>query len=121
MKSSPMKKSDIVIAGADQLFVTEDAVDQALTEAGRLISTLTGLRVNANVSAVVGQPAVEAILDATTHLGAARRSMVTAHAHLAEVKIQLGCRTTLVGTGQDKPLDGDIGGAVPKAAHAANV
>jgi len=101
-----MKRSDIVMAGADQLFVTENAVDQALTEAGQLISTLTRLRVAAGVSAVVGDEAMQSVLEATASLGVARSAITRAHGQLDEVKVRLGCRTVAVGTGQDKPLPG---------------
>lgn len=112
-----MKKSEMVFMGAEQLLVTENAVDQALTEAGELLAVLTRLRVGNGVSGVVGQPAVTAILNAARHLGEARKEMIDAHAHLDVVKTQLGCRTLMVGTLPDKPLPGhdtsDAGRVIP--------
>lgn len=102
-----MKKSHMVIAGAEQLVLTENAVDQALTETGELLAILTRMRVGNRVSGVVGQPAVTSILNAARYLGEARKEMIEAHGHLDAVKSQLGCRTLMVGTLPDKPLPGD--------------
>ncbi len=101
-----MKRSDMVVAGADRLFATEDAVDKALTETGELIATLTRLRVSGNVSGVFGQDAMDAIMDGATALNLARGHFVRAHGRLDEVKTQLGCRTTMSGTLQPKPPAG---------------
>ncbi len=98
-----MKRSQMVEAGADHLFATEDAVDRALGEAGELLSTLTRLRVTGNLSATFGQKAVDAIVSGAAALSSARGHFVEAHGHLDEVKTQLGCKTVMVGTLQPKP------------------
>jgi len=98
-----MKRSDMVLAGADRLLATEDAVDKALTEAGELIATLTRLRVGGNLSAIYGQEAIDAIMGGATALSNARGYFVRAHGHLDRVKTQLGCRTVASGTLQPKP------------------
>jgi len=99
-----MKRSDIVIAGADQLFATEDAVDQALTEAGQLVATLTRLRVGNNMSGVWGQNAMTEILDGITALGSARGSIIRAHEHLSEIRSQMGCGAVALGNAREKPI-----------------
>ncbi len=66
-----MKRAEIVIAGADQLFATEDAVDKALSETGELIATLARLRVTSQISGVFGQKAVNSIVDAASALASA--------------------------------------------------
>lgn len=104
-----MKRSDMIIAGAEQLFVTENAVDQALTEVGELIATLTRFRVGGGFSGMLGHKAVDSILKATTSLGDARRHMTDAHTHLDQVKTHIGGGAVAVGTGQDKPMpDQDV-------------
>ncbi|MGN6210539.1 hypothetical protein [Asticcacaulis sp.] len=99
----------MIIAGAEQLFVTENAVDQALTEAGELIATLTRFRVGGGFSGMLGHKAVDSIVKATTSLGDARRHITDAHTHLDEVKTHMGGAAVAVGTGQDKPMpDHDV-------------
>ena len=98
-----MKRSDIVIAGADRLFATENAVDTALSESGELLATITRLRVTSNVSGTFGQDAITAIMDGAAALSEARGHFIRAHGHLDLVKTQLGCRTTALGTLQPKP------------------
>ena len=99
----------MIIAGAEQLFLTENAVDQALTEVGELISTLTRFRVGGGFSGMLGHKAVDSILKATTSLGDARRHMTDAHTHLDQVKTDIGGGAVAVGTGQDKPMpDKDV-------------
>ena len=77
-----MKRSQIVIAGAERLFATENAVDSALTETGDLIATLTRLRVTSNISGVFGQDAIGAVMDGAAALTAARGHFIRAHGHL---------------------------------------
>lgn len=104
-----MKRSDMIIAVAEQLFDTENAVDQTLTELGELIVTVTRFRVGGGFSAMLGHKAVDSILKATTSLGDVRRHMTDAHNHLDEVKTHIGGGAVAVGTGQDKPLpDHDV-------------
>ncbi len=98
-----MKRSDMVMAGADRLLATEDAVDKAITETGELIATLSRLRVSGNLSAVYGQDAIDAIMGGAAALSTARGHFVKAHGHLDRVKTQLGCRTVASGTLQPKP------------------
>lgn len=112
-----MKRSDMVTAGADRLFATEDAVDKALSETGELLATLTRLRITGNISGTFGQKALDAILNGATALNTARSHFVSAHSHLDEVKTQLGCRTLLIGTLQPKPPIG-TDGVVPEDADA---
>jgi hypothetical protein len=100
-----MKRTDMVMAGADRLFATEEAVDRALTETGELIATLTRLRVTGNLSAVYGQDAIDAIMGGAMALSSARGHFVRAHGHLDRVKTQLGCKTMASGTLQPKPDD----------------
>ena len=104
-----MKRAEIVMAGADQLFVTEDAVDKALGETGELIATLARLRVGGQMSGVYGQKAVNSIVDAASALRVARGHVIDAHAHLDEVKTQLGCKTVMAGTLIPKPPAGTDG------------
>lgn len=104
-----MKRTEMIIAGAEQLFVTEDAVDRALTEVGELISILTRFRTGGRFSGMLGVKVVDSIVKATGSLGDARRHITDAHTHLDEVKTQIGGGAVAIGTGQDKPTpDKDV-------------
>lgn len=101
-----MKRSEMVLAGAERLFQTEEAVDRALTETGEMLAALLRMRMAGGLSAVVGQEAVEGIISSATALAQARREIITVHGHLNEVKTQMGCATVAIGTGNDKPIKG---------------
>lgn len=101
-----MKRSEMVLAGAERLFQTEEAVDRALTETGEMLAALLRMRMAGGLSVVVGQEAVEGIISSATALAQARREIITVHGHLNEVKTQMGCATVAIGTGNDKPIKG---------------
>ncbi len=106
-----MKRTEMVDAGADRLFATEDAVDKALSETGELLATLMRLRVTGNVSGTFGQNAVDAIVNGAAALSTARNHFIQVHGHLDLIKTQLGCRTHMIGTLQPKPpigTDSDV-------------
>jgi hypothetical protein len=111
-----MKRTQMVIAGAERLFATENAVDSALTETGDLIATLTRLRLTSNISGVYGQDAIGAVMDGAAALTAARGHFIRAHGLLDQIKTQLGCRTVMSGTLQPKP---DSDGVTPEVADVA--
>lgn len=115
-----MKRAEMVIAGADKLFATEDAVDKALTETSELIALLMRMRVGNNLSGTYGQEAVKEIVGAAKALEKARTRMIRAHGHLDHVKAQLGCRTVMIGTELNKPVKGSAEpGATAKAVAEA--
>ncbi len=101
-----MKRADMVRYGAQTLFEMENAIDLALHQSANLIGELTRMRLDANVSAVVGQDAMTSAAAVLTKLTEARQAMVHTHKTLDEVKDQLGCRTVAVGTGLGKPQPG---------------
>lgn len=101
-----MKRSEIVVAGGEQLLIVEDAVDTALGETGELISKLTRLRVANNMATAYGQDAMDAIIESAIRLNEARGAMVRAHSHLSDVRTQMGCATVAVGNNYDKPING---------------
>jgi hypothetical protein len=67
-------------------------------ETAALGSLLGRLRIEGGLSAVIGQDAFEEISDTIAGLTKARRSMVNTHAHLNDVRCQIGCRTVAIGT-----------------------
>ncbi len=98
---------------ADDLFAAEAAIDNALAAAARLTGAMTEARMEANVSAVVGQDAFDGVSETLAALTSARRSIVRTHNGLAVVKDQVGLRTVNIG-GAFKPPH-----AVVQAENAA--
>jgi hypothetical protein len=77
---------------ARKLFELEAAIDQALVCAGQLAATIPQARINAKLSAVVGQDAFDLVSESLTSLCAARGKTVAAHNALAEVHEQIGLK-----------------------------
>lgn len=99
-----MKRIDAARAGAQKLMRAEAAIDAALRETAELVGLLPSLRLEANLSAVIGQDAVEDLGQTLAHILSARRTIVRAHAGLQTVREQIGCRGVSVGD-MDKPGD----------------
>lgn len=88
---------------ATKLFATEAAIDQALISAAALNAAMPAARVDARLSAVVGQDALDRAAEAYACLMEARRKIVAAHKELDETKTQIGLRTISFGDVLDKP------------------
>ena len=86
-----------------ELFPAETAIDAALACSALLLGAQVNARRHANLSAVVGQKAIEENLAALSALGEARRRLVAAHAELSQVKIDIGLRSVAAGGGGEKP------------------
>ncbi|WGM38074.1 hypothetical protein [Caulobacter sp. NIBR1757] len=97
-----MKRKIVAHKVADQLFVAELAIDRALSETARLTSMLSDARVEAGLSAVVGQSVMDRTCASIVMLANGRRELVEAHGHLSDVKNQIGLRAVAIG-GMDKP------------------
>ncbi len=115
-----MKRADMVRYGAQTLFEMENAIDLALNRSANLIGELTQMRLEANVSAVVGQDAMSSAAAVVNKLTEAREAMVLTHKTLDVVKDQLGCRTVAVGTGMGKPEQGTGDGSSDTATGHAD-
>lgn len=92
-----MKRIDMVRSGAQQLTVAENAVESALIEVTKLVSNLGEMRLNSNLSPVLGQDAINTLVESITLLSTARGKMVAAHGHLDNVKEQIGCGAVAAG------------------------
>jgi hypothetical protein len=99
-----MKRIDAARAGAQKLMLAEAAIDAALRETAELMGLLPSLRLQANLSAVIGQDAVDDLGQTLSHILAARRTIVSAHGGLQIVREQIGCKWVSVGE-VDKPED----------------
>jgi uncharacterized protein YPO0396 len=82
---------------AESLFAAEDAIDEAVARVAELSSTLATARMEARLSAVVGQDAFDGAASALAALSRARRDIVETHNSLSDAKVQIGLRVMSVG------------------------
>jgi hypothetical protein len=88
---------------AERLFAAEQAIDAAITCAAELTAIMPSARAGANLSAIVGQDAMESAAETFAALIRARHQIVTTHQQLDETKTQIGLREMAVGGGMEKP------------------
>ena len=105
-----MKRAEMARRGAEQLFQAENAIEAALCEVTSLTSTLGRMRLESNLSMVVGQEAMGALVETITMLSNARGAMVKAHGALDGVKTQIGCGAVAVGQGDKDGSGAGTGG-----------
>lgn len=108
-----MKRRIVAEHLAARLFTAEEAVDNTLAAMGELIAAMPRARLDARLSAGVGQQAVDHVMEAASNLADVRRSLIAAHGALSEAKDQIGLRrVTLVGGGDkadsDTPRTGQL-------------
>lgn len=84
---------------ADRLFAVENAIDVAVRSAAELTAVMPEARSDANLSAVVGQDALDQAAEAFVLLVQARRAMVETHHKLEETRIRIGLREVAMGDG----------------------
>lgn len=92
-----MKRSEMVLSGAEQLFASESALEVALAETAQLASTLTRMRHNSNMSMTVGQDAMNELSATISLLTEARGRLINTHLELDKVKTKMGCATVAAG------------------------
>jgi hypothetical protein len=97
-----MEKAFVAQKVATKLFATEGAVDQAMTEAAELLSTMLTAKGDLHLSTVVGDDAAANLVKAIAALGEARTAMVAVHNELNDVKLRIGIRAKMAGFA-DKP------------------
>jgi hypothetical protein len=84
---------------ANKLFATENSIDAAIVEATALMSGFIEARREIGFAATLGAEAVGKIAATLSALSDARQAIVEAHGELNEVKLRLGIRTKMIGTG----------------------
>lgn len=87
---------------ADQLFAAEAAIDAALSAVATLTAMLPTARIEANLSAVVGQGVFDRSCQTIAALTDARRGIVETHRELSDVQLKVGLGAVSLG-GTDKP------------------
>ena len=97
-----MKRKIVGHKIADQLFAAEAAIDAALSAVATLTAMLPTARIEANLSAVVGQGVFDRSCETLTSLTEARRGIVETHRELTDVQHRIGLGAVALG-GIDKP------------------
>lgn len=88
---------------AERLYAAEQALDEAIRKTGELIGYMPVARVNARLSAVVGQDAIAEAAETLSAMIGARGHLVATHHRLADVRDQIGLQTTGMGSTDMKP------------------
>jgi hypothetical protein len=89
---------------AKRLFEAEAALDRAVKATAELSAVMTTARIDANLSAIVGQSALESASGSLSALVSARHHLVETHNKLNEVKHDIGLRELALGGGMAKPI-----------------
>ncbi|THD66194.1 hypothetical protein [Phenylobacterium sp.] len=100
-----MEKAFVAQRVAKKLFVTEAAVDGALSEAAELMSEVLMARKEVNTSMVFADDVQVKLMDAMKALSEARTAMVAVHNELNEAKLRLGVRTQMAGEKPPSAVD----------------
>ena len=85
-----MDKAQVIASVADDLYATEQSVDEAITRATGLVQSMIGCRPLLNVSACAGAEAQAKALEAIAQLGVARQALVACHEQLAKDHRRMG-------------------------------
>ena len=91
---------------AETLFEAEAAIDAAISKIAALAAAIPAARVQAGLSALFGQDAVERISDTLAAMAQARRGIVETHKELAVVQKQIGLGAVAYGGDVQKPDPG---------------
>lgn len=92
-----MDRSRIASTVAENLFATEDAVEDALARAAHLLKSLVDARRRLGLPADAGEDVMRRVSRSLEALGAARQEMVLAHGDLEALRRRAGLR--LIGFG----------------------
>jgi hypothetical protein len=88
---------------AECLFSAEAAIDAALNKTAALAAAIPTARVDAHLSALFCQDALERLSETISAIALARRGIVETHKELAAVKGQIGLGAIAYGDNGDKP------------------
>ena len=117
------QRREIAQSVADQLFAAEAAIDAALAETAKLTGMIPALRVQAGLSAFIGQEAIIEASQTTTALVKARSRICAMHTALTVAQKQMGLGAVAFGGLVTKPPMAEDAGrtlaVVPATAQAA--
>lgn len=92
-----MKRFAAAKTVATCLFAAEEAIDIAVTRIAELNAAMPLARLDANISAIVGQSAFGTCSDALSHVAKAREQIVATHMHLKDASDQIGLQAVSFG------------------------
>lgn len=88
---------------AEKLYAAEHALDEAICKMADLIGYMPIARIDANLSAVVGQDAICEAAETLSGMVGSRGHLVATHHRLAETRDQVGLQAMALGSGDMKP------------------
>jgi hypothetical protein len=88
---------------ATRLLEAERALDVAASKIAELNAVMPMARLDANVSAMIGQAAFGSSTEALTHVARAREQMVHTHRHLKEANDAMGLQAVSYGDSLKAP------------------
>lgn len=88
---------------ATALLESERSVDGAVARTAALVGAMPAARMEAGLSATVGQEAIDRAMEALAALAQARRALVAAHEALHDVQVRIGLREFNFGSLGEKP------------------
>lgn len=106
------KRIEVATSVAGRLFAAENGIDGTIINVSELNAAMAAARLDANLSAIIGQPAFTTCTDALIHLAKAREQIVATHAHLKTASDEIGLRAVSFGDSV-KPEKGEAAGVVP--------
>ncbi len=103
---------------AETLFLTEDAIDRAMSQIACFAQALPAAGREAGFAATRGQAVYERLAEAMVAQSQARARIVEVHELLADLKADSHMRTVAIGGGSK---DTPVGGTIPPGNHLAVV
>jgi hypothetical protein len=91
------KRIEAAKSVASCLFAAEEAIDIAVTRIAQLNAAMPLARLDANISAIVGQSAFGSCTDALSFVAKAREQIVATHMHLKTAGDQIGLEAVSLG------------------------
>jgi hypothetical protein len=98
-----MRRRELAAEVAKDLWAAEAAIDEALSRTAALMGRLPKFRIEARISAVVGQGAFDRASETIAMLTSARRQIVETHHELHKSQLELRIPTSAIGPGDTKP------------------
>lgn len=101
-----MKRIDVAMNLAEQLFEAEAAIEEAYRKIGMLAQALPEARLNSGMASTVGQQAFHAVMESMAGQVQSRGAMIAVHEELARLKTVSPYRSVAIGGGhkEDNPM-----------------
>jgi hypothetical protein len=94
-----MKRVDVAINLAEQLFEAEAAIEEAYCKIGALAQALPRARMQSGMASTVGQAAFQALMESMAGQVQSRSAMISVHEELARLKEMSPYRSVAIGGG----------------------